>query len=32
MEFDVVVRLFRITEDGTEVYTYGFAPAAGTAG
>ncbi len=31
MEFDVVVRLFRITEDGTEVYTYGFAPAAGTA-
>jgi uncharacterized protein len=28
MEFDVVVRPFRITEDGTEIYTFGFAPAA----
>jgi uncharacterized OB-fold protein len=26
MEFEVVVRPFRITEDGTEVYTFGFAP------
>lgn len=26
MEFEVVVRPFRITDDGTEVYTFGFAP------
>jgi uncharacterized protein len=32
MEFEVVVRPFRIAEDGTEVYTYGFAPAAQAAG
>jgi uncharacterized OB-fold protein len=30
MEFDVVVRPFRVAEDGTEIYTFGFAPA-GTA-
>ncbi len=28
MELDVVVRPFRTEEDGTEVYTFGFAPAA----
>jgi uncharacterized OB-fold protein len=27
MEFEVVVRPFRITDDGTEVFTFGFAPA-----
>ncbi|MDA8045045.1 MAG: OB-fold domain-containing protein [Actinomycetota bacterium] len=29
MELDVVVRPFTIREDGTEVFTFGFAPAAG---
>ena len=29
MEFEVVVRPFRIAGDGTEVYTFGFAPAGG---
>lgn len=28
MEFDVVVRPFRIDDDGTEVFSFGFAPAA----
>jgi uncharacterized OB-fold protein len=29
MEFEVVVRLFRVTGDGVEVCTFGFAPAGG---
>lgn len=29
MPFEVVVRPFRIDEDGTEVYTFGFAPVTG---
>ena len=28
MEFEVVVRPFRVAEDGTEICTYGFAPVA----
>lgn len=27
MEFELVVRPFTVTEDGTEIYTFGFAPA-----
>jgi len=29
MEFEVVVRPFRVAEDGTVVYTFGFAPSPG---
>ena len=28
MELEVVVRLFTLTDDGTEVFTFGFAPVA----